>query len=170
MVASRCPLCGYVGDDFARTKDRRLACPRCGEVAGEAGTKPVDVEGRTLTVGTALAGVGLLSLAAGVVWLGVVLIAPPPLPPDAGQPAEVARAARIGYYAGQWAPGVMSFGIGVIELACGVQLARRRMWPLAVFGAVVAMIPCSCGFVVGLPIGIWALVVLFHPAVRAGFR
>ena len=28
--------------------------------------------------------------------------------------------------------------MGVIELACGIQLARRRTWPLAVFGSIVA--------------------------------
>lgn len=169
MVASRCPLCGHQGSDFSRTADRRLVCPRCGEVAGEAGAKPVDVEGRTLTAGTALAGVGGLTLIGSIGWLLVALFFTPG-PPPAGQNPDGARAVMVGYYIGQYVPPVFGLALGAIQTAGGVQLARRRTWAVAVVGAVMALLPCGCGFVVGLPIGIWALVVLFNPAVRAAFR
>jgi hypothetical protein len=171
MVASRCPLCGYLGPDFSRTADRRLVCPRCGEVAGEAGAKPVDVEEKTLTVGTALAGVGLVTLLGSIGWLLIALFAAPPAPqPAPGQDPDAARAMVIGIYIGQFGPAVIGLPLGVIQVAGGIQLARRRTWAVAVVGAIMALVPCSCGFVVGLPIGIWALVVLFNPAVRAAFR
>ena len=149
-----------------------MACPRCGEVAGEAGAKAIDVEGRTLTVGTALAGVGGLTLIASAGWLAMVLLVGPPAPPIAadGPNPQAAQAARFGYYAGQYGPGIIGIAIGLVVTPGGIQLARRRMWPLAVLASLVAMVPCSCGVVVGLPIGVWALVVLFHPSVRAAFR
>lgn len=146
-------------------------CPRCGEVAGEAGAKPIDVEGRALTVGTALAGVGFVTLLGSLGWLFIaVFFAPAPPPPGPGQNPDAARAIVIGHYMGQYGPAVVGFPLGLIQTAGGIQLARRRTWAVAVVGAIMALVPCSCGFVVGLPIGIWALVVLFNPAVRAAFR
>ncbi len=171
MAASRCPLCGYQGGDFPRNADGRLVCPRCGEVAGEAGATPIDVAGRTLTVGTALAGVGGMTLIGAIAWLAVVLLVGPPPPAiAAGGNPQAAEAARFGYYAGQYGPGIAGIAIGLVVTPGGIQLARRRMWPLAVLASLTAMIPCSCGVVVGLPIAIWALVVLFNPTVRAAFR
>jgi hypothetical protein len=41
---------------------------------------------------------------------------------------------------------------------------------LAMFGSIVAMLPCVSGCcLVGLPVGIWCLVVLARPEVKAGF-
>lgn len=146
-------------------------CPRCGEVAGEAGAKPIDVEGRTLTVGTALAGVGIVTLLGSIGWLFAALaFATAPPPPGPAQNPDAARAMVVGHYLGQWGPTAIGVPLGVIQTAGGIQLARRRTWPVAVVGAIMALVPCTCGFVVGLPIGIWALVVLFNPAVRAAFR
>jgi hypothetical protein len=171
MPASRCPLCGYQGDDFARRRDGRLVCLRCGEAAGDAGAEPVDVEGRTLVAGTSLAAVGGMTLLASLAWLVIsAFFAPPPVAPPPDAPDAARRAFAVGYYFGAYGPGTVGTALGIIVLAGGVQLARRRTYPLAVLGAVAAMLPCSCGFVLGLPIGIWALVVLWNPQVRAAFE
>lgn len=51
----------------------------------------------------------------------------------------------------------------------GIQMRSLKMYPLAVATALVAMIPCQCACCLGLPVGIWALMVLFKPEIRAQF-
>jgi len=80
-----------------------------------------------------------------------------------------------------WEPGVWTWGrtdelavgavawvLGVILLVAAVQMMRLRGYRLAVAGSILA-VPIPPLFLVGLPVGIWALVVLRRPDVRAGF-
>jgi len=50
------------------------------------------------------------------------------------------------------------------------QMKTLKSYPLAMIASIVAMIPCSCCCVVGLPVGVWAIVVLMRPAVKLGFE
>ena len=61
-------------------------------------------------------------------------------------------------------------GAGLVILG-GFKMLKLRSWVLCVIASFVAMIPCftSCCCVVGLPIGIWALVVLFNSEVKRAF-
>lgn len=55
-------------------------------------------------------------------------------------------------------------------LFASIQMRQRRSYALAYAGAVVAAIPCvgpCC--LLGIPFGIWALVVLHRPEVRSEF-
>jgi hypothetical protein len=71
------------------------------------------------------------------------------------------------------------FGLGAVNLVgallillAGIQMLRLRAYGLAVFGSILAALPCiSCSGCCGLGegIGIWALVVLMNPDVRAAF-
>ena len=70
--------------------------------------------------------------------------------------------------------------------ACGIGLPTLLIYTLALIGAlrmkklanrglaltsaVLMMLPCSPVFVVGFPVGLWALAVLKDPEVRAAFR
>jgi hypothetical protein len=68
--------------------------------------------------------------------------------------------------------GALAFGGSIFTLLGGVQMLRLRSYGLAIFGAIVAAIPCiSCSACCGLGegIGIWALVVLMNADVRAAF-
>ena len=58
----------------------------------------------------------------------------------------------------------------VITFLGGWSMVRLRSYRLAAAGAVLGMFPCGLGIVVGLPMGIWALVVLAQPEVKAAFR
>jgi hypothetical protein len=51
-----------------------------------------------------------------------------------------------------------------------LEMRKARRFPIAVAGAILAMVPVGslCCFL-GLPLGIWALVVLFDAEVRAAF-
>jgi hypothetical protein len=72
------------------------------------------------------------------------------------------------------AVGVVSCLIG-LALSALVAYGARQMQTLSSFGwgvtaAVLALIPCTSPCcVLGVPIGIWALVVLYRPDVRAAF-
>lgn len=62
--------------------------------------------------------------------------------------------------------------LSAVVFAGGLNMVRRRRYELAVFAAVIVTVssPCACYSVVFMPFGIWALVVLFNPAVRREFR
>jgi len=52
-----------------------------------------------------------------------------------------------------------------------LQMKNRKNWGLAVAASVIAMIPCfnSCCCLLGLPAGIWSLVMLMKPEIKAEF-
>jgi hypothetical protein len=50
------------------------------------------------------------------------------------------------------------------------QMRALRNYNMAMTASVVAMLPCGCCCIVGLPIGIWSLVVLLKPEVKAAFE
>lgn len=51
-----------------------------------------------------------------------------------------------------------------------LQTQRLASYPIALSAAIVAMVPClSPCCIVGIPAGIWALVVMHNPAVRPAF-
>ena len=77
--------------------------------------------------------------------------------------------------------GMMSGAIGVVVrllmlVLCGViilggmKMQKLQSYNLAMAAAVVALLPCSCPCcLIGIPLGIWALVVLMKPEVKAAF-
>ena len=67
------------------------------------------------------------------------------------------------------------FGLAVltvypIMLIGEMQMMQHRNYSLSIASALLALLPCSLVCIAGLPIGIWALIVLFNPRVRATFR
>ncbi len=60
--------------------------------------------------------------------------------------------------------------VGIITIVGGVKMRNLRGRGLAMTGSILSMIPCFSGCcIVGLPVGIWVLVVLSNPDVKAGF-
>jgi hypothetical protein len=57
-----------------------------------------------------------------------------------------------------------------VVLAGALKMRRMQNYPLAMLASVLAMLPCSCCCVIGMPFGIWSLLVLNDPAVRAAFE
>lgn len=66
---------------------------------------------------------------------------------------------------------VLSLLISAFVIFAAVQMRKLESWGVAFAGAIIAMVPCigpcCC---LGLPIGIWSLVVLNKPEVRSAFR
>jgi hypothetical protein len=87
---------------------------------------------------------------------------------------------------GWTAESLMDLSIKILYVVCGVGLAAAiltmvaaarmlalRSYGLAIFGSVLAVIPClslTACILVGIGIGVWSLVVLLNNDVRAAFR
>jgi hypothetical protein len=68
--------------------------------------------------------------------------------------------------------GVLSaigFVLDILILLGGLRMKATRGYKLAMTGAICGMIPCNGCCCIALPIGIWALVVLLKPEVKAAF-
>jgi predicted Ser/Thr protein kinase len=59
---------------------------------------------------------------------------------------------------------------GSVVLIGARQIQKLEAYQFAIFSTLVAMLPCSPGFLIGLPMGLWALITLLGPEVRAAFR
>lgn len=63
------------------------------------------------------------------------------------------------------------FGISVVPVLGALAMLRMRMWWLAVMGSLVAIFNIgNCCCMIGLPAGIYSLLKLFDPEIRALFR
>jgi hypothetical protein len=60
---------------------------------------------------------------------------------------------------------------GIFILFGGIKMRRLESYGLCMAASIVAMIPClSACCLVGLPIGIWSLVMLSKPEVKSAFH
>jgi len=67
--------------------------------------------------------------------------------------------------------GVVGILIGLVILFGAIKMKRLEGYTLAVTSCILAMVPClSPCCLLGLPFGIWALVVLCKPEVKAAFH
>lgn len=67
--------------------------------------------------------------------------------------------------------GALITGVWVTLVAKGAAaMSSQYSYPMAITGCFVAMVPCSWGFLGGIPIGIWGLVILFREEVKREFR
>ena len=99
-----------------------------------------------------------LALAGFLVFLIVMLILHPPRRPDD----------FTGVIISFGGAGVLLVVKGLISLGA-VQMARMRMYPIAMAAAILQIVPCSPCWIVDTPIGVWALIILVRPEVREAF-
>jgi hypothetical protein len=67
--------------------------------------------------------------------------------------------------------GLVTLAVAALIIFGAIKMKNLESMTLAKVGSIVAMIPClSPCCIAGLPIGIWALMVLNKPEVKAGFR
>ena len=67
--------------------------------------------------------------------------------------------------------GFLSILIGILILVGAMKMKKLENYGLAMASSILAMIPCiSPCCIIGIPFGIWALVVLMDPNVKAAFR
>ncbi len=63
----------------------------------------------------------------------------------------------------------MKIAVSIVVIMGVLEMWRLRSYVLAAAGSILAMSLISRGFILGLPMGIWALVLLVRPEVRAAF-
>ena len=69
------------------------------------------------------------------------------------------------------AAGVLGIAVGVVILVGALKMKKLENYGFAMAASIIAMIPCfSPCCLLGLPIGIWALVVLSKPEVKSAFH
>lgn len=65
----------------------------------------------------------------------------------------------------------MGLLVAIFIIYAALKMKELKQWNLAVVASILAMIPCiSPCCIIGLPIGIWSLVVLMRPDVKAAFK
>ena len=57
----------------------------------------------------------------------------------------------------------------IMLMVAGWAMQRVRFYGLAIAASIIALIPFHTGFIIGLPIGIWSLVVLARPEIKEAF-
>jgi hypothetical protein len=111
--------------------------------------------------------------------LGSILLAPKE-PADAG-PGLDAAARRLDPVAaerGRAAAPLLQTCVIVIPtlliyplaIVGGLRMKRFQSYRLALASSLLVMLPCSCAFLLGLPLGIWALVLLLDPTIKSKFQ
>jgi hypothetical protein len=88
---------------------------------------------------------------------------PPELPPQMRALIENMRGPMAG---------VISLAIAAVNgfvLFGAIKMLRLQQFGLVMTAVIVAMVPCQCCCLLGLPFGIWALVVLNKPEVKSHF-
>ena len=97
-----------------------------------------------------------------------MLFPPAQVLPSGGDP-QTAAAVQSGSQVARAAGSPLVLVLYLLMLAGAAAMITRQQRGLAMTAAVIAMLPCSPGFLVGLPVGIWALVFLTRPIAREEF-
>lgn len=114
--------------------------------------------------------VGVLGLLASIFGCVNAAISPPP-PVDPNAPEAVK--AFVQGSVGPAAVGIQAFFIlfNAFLIFGAVQMLRMKAWPLALSSSIAAIINFgSCCCILGIPVGIWSIVILFVPDVKEAFK
>ncbi|MFA9479298.1 hypothetical protein ACERK3_13485 [Phycisphaerales bacterium AB-hyl4] len=66
---------------------------------------------------------------------------------------------------------MVGIAFGLVIIFGAIKMMQLQLWPLAIVASILAMIPCvSPCCLLGLPFGIWAIIVLANPQVKAAFN
>jgi hypothetical protein len=69
------------------------------------------------------------------------------------------------------ASAVVGLAVAAFIIFAALKMRELKQWELSLAASIVAMIPCvSPCCILGLPIGIWALVILLRPDVKEAFH
>ena len=60
--------------------------------------------------------------------------------------------------------------LDLLTVYAGWQMRQLRSWGVCMAGSIAAMLPCSACCILGLPMGIWALIVLLDNEVKQAFN
>jgi hypothetical protein len=115
-----------------------------------------------------MAGIGILlqlvSLVARMLGAGMSMMSVPG-GSDGSEQLAAMMSGTLGVVAG-----ILGILVGAFIIFAAMKMRALQSWPMALAASVVAMLPClSPCCCLGLPIGIWSLVVLLDNNVKASF-
>jgi hypothetical protein len=110
---------------------------------------------------------GLFALVFQVLGVGAGLHQPPFAQPPFGPPADPAAATV--YTVSQVVGSLFGIGWSVFVLYGAYSMYKLQSYSLAMAGSIMGMIPCHSCCCLGLPFGIWSLVILNRPEVKDAF-
>lgn len=112
--------------------------------------------------GIALVVAGALTIVGGLgnCLLGILPAADPSTPDEAKGMAFIVW----GFLA------CVAIALGIVTIIGGMKMQSLQSYGFALTASILCMLPCHSCCIVGLPIGIWSLVVLMQPDVKAAFR
>lgn len=121
----------------------------------------------------ALLVVGILYAIGGLGSCGIGAVASTISPPP---PKGMSKDEQAGYELGNKMSGPIYIGSGILSLIISgvmifgaLQMMKLRSYGLAMTSSILGMLPCSFCCIAGLPIGIWSVIVLMKPEVKAAF-
>jgi hypothetical protein len=65
--------------------------------------------------------------------------------------------------------GVLILIVAAVIIFGGLQMMKLKSYGLAMTSAILAVIPCVSCCITGIPIGVWAIIVLLKPEVKSAF-
>jgi hypothetical protein len=113
--------------------------------------------------------VGGIDIGLGAINL-VLNLAMPALVIGAGRPNQGQAGELIGNAIGGMCGAVLALVIGTLILTGALYMKNLRNYGMAMTASILAMIPCGNCCLLGLPFGIWALVMLNNVDVKRAFR
>lgn len=126
-------------------------------------------------VGWALTVVGILGILVSLIFVAWYLVNGVPPNPflEKYMPSSGSSAHQAGQRAGAIAGVLFSAAWSAFVVFAGMKLRRLESWGLVLAGSIMAGVPC-CGAQLimcfpGLPVAIWAVVVLSQPKVKSAF-
>jgi hypothetical protein len=66
--------------------------------------------------------------------------------------------------------GLFNLVLALLTLYAGWQMRQVQSWTLCMAGSIAAMLPCSVCCILGLPMGVWAMIVLIDNEVKQMFN
>lgn len=178
MYVVACPQCMQKVSLAEQSLGTTIICPNCsgsfhvsahsnGDGSGSlpepppvaAGPPIADIRRRLM-----VPAIGLIVTGAGTTLLGLLFI-PALLFPEVirqqepPEPLELAMSIVLM---------IVTLTLGIVTLFGSIKMLRLENYRMSIAASIAAMIPCYCCFV-GLPTGIWALVVLRDPNVKRAF-
>jgi hypothetical protein len=113
-----------------------------------------------------MAGIGILSALYGIVAGGGL----PPALLENPQFTPEMRSMLTKFAGGGRIMNVVSLGLDGLMIYGALQMRQLKNFGLAMASSIIVMIPCAgCCCLLGLPVGIWALVTLNKPEVKSAF-
>jgi len=155
----------FAENPYQTPADTSFATPQPGQFGpGDLEMIRAKVSGPAISLivvaGLALAVLVLNTIVTFVVGVEEVAFGPPPRN----------EAERIGQQVGAVIGIFVALGIYSVMLYGAIQMKQMKSYAWSMTASILALLPCSVCCLLGLPFGIWSLVTLNDPAVKAAFQ